>query len=136
MGNGAAAAAALGMSRGKDALCISVPLAHPMGLGFGVLAAWRAGATVVLPSLAGGAAAAAEATLAAMAEERCSLMLADSHTLRALPQGLDAPPAGLEAFRGGLTKVGSGDGVGLDEPRTWAGVPLTTVGKPPAPSAA
>ena len=39
----------------------------------------------------------------------------------ALPQGLDAPPAGLEAFRGGLTKIGSGDAIGLDALRTWAG---------------
>ena len=62
--------------------------------------------------------------------------LADSHTLKALPQGLDAPPAGLEAFRGGLTKIGSGDAIGLDAPRMWAGVPLTTVGKPSAPAAA
>jgi hypothetical protein len=38
---------------------------------------------VVLPSLAGGAEAAAAATLAAMAEEKCTLMLADSHTLKA-----------------------------------------------------
>ena len=53
----------------------------------------------------------------------------------ALPQGLDAPPAGLEAFRGGLTKIGSGDAIGLDALRTWAGVPLTTVGKPAAPAA-
>jgi hypothetical protein len=44
-------------------------------------------------------------------------------------------PAGLEAFRGGLTKIGSGDAIGLDALRTWAGVPLTTVGKPAAPAA-
>jgi hypothetical protein len=46
-GNGAAAAEALRMARGVDKLCISVPLAHPMGLGFGALAAWHAGAAVV-----------------------------------------------------------------------------------------
>ena len=51
--NGSAAADALRMTRGVDKLCISVPLAHPMGLGFGVLAAWHAGAAVVLPSLSG-----------------------------------------------------------------------------------
>ena len=35
----------------------------------------HAGATVVLPSLGGGAEAAAEATLAAMADEKCTLMV-------------------------------------------------------------
>ena len=134
VGNGVAAAEALRMTRGEDKLCISVPLSHPMGLGFGVLAAWHSGAAVVLPSLAGGAESAAAATMAAMADEKCTLMLADSHTLKALPQGLDAPPPGLESFRGGLTKIGSGDAIGLDTPRTWAGVPFTTVGNPPAPA--
>ena len=124
---------ALDMRRGVDKLCISVPLAHAMGFGFGALAAMRAGATVVLPSLAGGPERAAESTARAMIDEKCALMLADSHTLKALPGGLDTPPEGMEAFRGGLTKVGSGDAVGLGEPRMWAGVPFHTVGKPPAP---
>lgn len=126
--SGAAAAMALGLKQNEDRLCVSVPLAHSMGLGFGVLAAFQAGATVVLPSPG------AEGTLAAMADEKCTLMLADSHTLNALPQGLSAPPAGLESFRGGLTKIGSGDAIGLDNPRMWAGVPFTTVGKPAAPA--
>ena len=102
-----------------------------MGFGFGALAAFHAGATVVLPSLAGGAEAAAAATMDAMANEKCTLMLADSHTLKALPVGLEKPPEGMERFRGGLTKIGSGDAIGLGEPRTWAGVGFKTVGKPP-----
>ena len=35
-----------------------------------------------------------------MIDEKCALMLADSHTLKALPGGLDTPPEGMEAFRG------------------------------------
>ena len=74
---------------------------------------------------------AAAATMDAMGNEKCTLMLADSHTLKALPAGLEKPPEGMERFRGGLTKIGSGDAIGLGEPRTWAGVGFKTVGKPP-----
>ena len=130
--NAASSSEALAIKgNGVDRVCVSVPLAHPMGFGFGALAAFHAGATVVLPSLAGGAEAAAAATMDAMANEKCTLMLADSHTLKALPAGLEKPPEGMERFRGGLTKIGSGDAIGLGEPRTWAGVGFKTVGKPP-----
>ena len=64
-----------------------------------------------------------------MAEEKCTLLLADSHVLKALPA---AAPDGLAAFRGGLTKIGSGDAIGLGELRAVWGKALTTVGKPPA----
>ena len=108
---------------------MSVPLAHPMGFGFGVLSAFQGKSAVVLPSLQGGTEAAAANTAQAMAEEKCTLLLADSHVLKELPT---AAPDGTDAFRGGLTKIGSGDAIGLAEPRAVWGKPLTTVGKPPA----
>ena len=126
--NGAAAASALEIAT-SDLTCVSVPLAHPMGFGFGVLSAFQGRSAVVLPSLQGGTEAAAASTAQAMAEEKCTLLLADSHVLKALPA---AAPDGLAAFRGGLTKIGSGDAIGLGEPRAVWGKALTTVGKPPA----
>ena len=126
VGNGLAAAKALEIKE-NDSLCVSVPLAHPMGLGFGVLSAFQGKAAIVLPSLEGGAESAAANTVETMVQEKCTLLLADSHVLKALPL---APPDGAEAFRGGLTKIGSGDGVGLGEPRAVWGKALTTVGKP------
>ena len=99
-----------------------------MGFGFGVLSAFQGRSAVVLPSLQGGTEAAAASTAQAMAEEKCTLLLADSHVLKALPA---AAPDGLAA-RGGLTKIGSGDAIGLGEPRAVWGKALTTVGMPPA----
>jgi hypothetical protein len=127
--NGAAAASALRIAT-SDVTCVSVPLAHPMGFGFGVLSAFQGKSAIVLPSLEGGTEAAAANTAQAMSLEKCTLLLADSHVLKALPA---AAPDGLDAFRGGLTKIGSGDAVGLGEPRAVWGKALTTVGKPPAP---
>ena len=40
-----------------------------------------------------------------MIDEKCALMLADSHTLKALPGGLDTPPEGMEAFGGGSRRL-------------------------------
>ena len=127
--NGAAAASALRIAT-SDVTCVSVPLAHPMGFGFGVLSAFQGKSAIVLPSLEGGTEAAAANTAQAMSSEKCTLLLADSHVLKALPA---AAPDGLDVFRGGLTKIGSGDAVGLGEPRAVWGKALTTVGKPPAP---
>jgi hypothetical protein len=52
--------------------------------------------------------------------------------LKSLPVfGYGKLPAGMEALRGGLTKVGSGDAIGLGEPKLWCEVPFTTVGGKP-----
>ena len=107
--NGAAAASALEIAT-SDSTCVSVPLAHPMGFGFGVLSAFQGRSAVVLPSLQGGTEAAAASTAQAMAEERRTLLLADSHVLKALPAAApDGPP-----LRGGLTKIEAGT------PSGWA----------------
>ena len=132
LAHGVAAADALSMTR-DDRVCVAVPLSHAMGFGFGVLAAMRVGAAVVLPSPAGGG----DAISAAMVSERCTLMLADSHATRALPGdagGATTAPKGWDAFRGGLTKVGSGDGVGDAPSVRCFGVALTAVGKAPQPA--
>ena len=106
-------------------MCLPVTLNHSMGFGFGLLAAWHAGAALVLPSPAPDA----SATLAAVKSEACSILFADSHTLKALAHvGREQVPS----LRGGLTKVGSGESFGLGEPRVFAGMGLVTVGKPPS----
>jgi len=77
----------------------------------------------------------AEATLEAMISEKCSLLFADVHTLKALP-----PPEGDLVLRGGCCKVGSGaDFLDVKEaklgpngemrPLEYAAVPLVAVGK-------
>jgi acyl-CoA synthetase (AMP-forming)/AMP-acid ligase II len=125
LAQGAAAAQELRLTS-ADRLCVPVTLNHSMGFGFGCLAAWHAGAALVLPSPTPDAAA----TLAAVRDERCSILLADSHTLKALS---DVQREQVPSLRGGLSKVGSGEAFGLGEPRVFAGVALVTVGKPPSP---
>ena len=79
-------------------------------------------------------------TAAALETYGGTILLADSHTLKALeeeeapassghqqgPSSFVAPPS----LRGGFVKVGSGEALGAAPPREWSGVPLTTVGKP------
>ena len=48
------------------------------------------------------------------------LAAADSHVLKSLPV-FGWAPRGDEALRGGLTKAGSGDALGLGEPKLWCG---------------
>ena len=67
----------------------------------------------------------AEATLQTIAGEQCSILFADTHTLKALPADVDAD---LNALRGGVVKIGSGTDF-LDETREYAGVTLATLGK-------
>lgn len=128
VGNGADATNALAIQK-NEKMCVSVPLSHPMGFGFGFLAAMHSGATVVLPTLqSGNIAVSAANTIQAMKNEQCSFLLADSHVLKALPEDV---PDGVEHFKGGLTKIGSGDAVGLGKGVELWGQTLTTVGKPP-----
>ena len=85
---------------------MSITLCHAFGSS-AVGSAWLAGAGLVLPGASGirgcgSPSQRAEATLAAMVKERCSLLIADVHTLKALP-----PPHDLVALRGGLCKAGA-----------------------------
>jgi len=124
---GAAVAKQLSLTS-DDKVCIPVTLNHSMGSGFGLMAALHAGASIVLPSPTPDP----HATLAALKEEECTVLFADSHTLKTFtPMGL--AKADLPALRTGLIKVGSGEAFGLGEPRLLAGTELVTVGKPPSP---
>ena len=138
--NGADAATALKMTA-DDRVCIAVPLTHNMGFGFGLMSTWHVGACAVMPALKPadvrltdeehGRNRAMNVTTTLL-DEKCSLALADSHVLKSLPVfGYGKLPAGMEALRGGLTKVGSGDAIGLGEPKLWCEVPFTTVGRKP-----
>ena len=129
----ARAAAALDV-RETDAVCVPVPLGHAMGFGFGALAALTSGARLVLPPTMGSAAdgdaarrAMFEATLEALRSEKCTLVVADSHVTRSANE-LAPDLSGLDALRGGLVKVGSGDDVGMQDPVKFLGVDLLTVG--------
>ena len=130
-----ASARALGIESG-DSVCVPVPLAHSMGFAFGALAAFSRGARVVLPpglASAGESAEAREAmcqvTLDVLASEKCTLVVADSHVLKAAGDN-SLRRVGYEALRGGLTKVGSGDAIGAVDAVKFIGVDLLTVGVP------
>ena len=68
-----------------------------------------------------------EATLEALRSEKCTLVVADSHVTRSANE-LAPDLSGLDALRGGLVKVGSGDDVGMQDPVKFLGVDLLTVG--------
>jgi fatty-acyl-CoA synthase len=131
-GSSQAALTAQGMSvheelqlKPEDKLCIPVTLNHGMGMGFGVCAALAAQCPLVIP----GPSPDAEATLSALQDEACTILYADSHTLKVLAPLASAGPS----LRGGLLKIGSGEKFGLAPPVSYSGIELTTVGNPPAP---
>ena len=82
------------------------------------------GASLVLPS----ATPCADATLRAL-RDGCTVLYADAHTLRALLEE-NVHSHEVPALRGGLCKIGSGEAIGLGEPREFAGCSLATIGKP------
>lgn len=111
-----------------DKVCISITLCHAFGIGSGVCSVFSRGATAVLPAVGGiqGCGVPSEraaATLQVLKDEQCTLLFADTHTLKALPD----PPHDLP-LRGGACKIGSGSTF-LEETRKYSGVSLRTVGK-------
>ena len=121
------AAFRLSMSE-EDVVCVSITLCHAFGIGSAVSSALTRGATIALPAVGGIQGCGvpskrAEATLEVLENEKCTLMFADTHTLKALPE----PPHDL-ALRGGVCKIGSGSTF-LDETRSYCGVSLLTMGK-------
>ena len=131
LGHGAASARGLALAA-NDKVCVPVPLNHAMGFGFGLLAALSAGSAVVLPA----ALADSSATAAALRDEQCTVLLTDTHLMRALDTLPETESSAAAAsLRTGLVKVGSGEQFGLGEGYAWAGTPFTTVGKPPAAAA-
>ena len=65
----------------------------------------------------------AAATFDALETEKCTLLFADTHTLKALPD----VPEKLN-LRGGICKIGSGSTI-LEETRKYGGIKLKTMGE-------
>lgn len=107
-----------------DRVCVPITMNHTFGFGSGALAAFSCGASLVLPS----ATPCADATLRAL-RDGCTVLYADAHTLRALLEE-NVHSHEVPALRGGLCKIGSGEAIGLGEPREFAGCSLATIGKP------
>ena len=112
----------------NDVVCISITLCHAFGMGSAVCSALGTGATIVLPAVGGirGCGVPSEranATFEVLESEKCTLLFADTHTLKALPDD----PMKL-CLRGGVCKIGSGSTF-LEETRKYGGVSLKTIGK-------
>ena len=112
----------------EDVICVSVTLSHGFGFGSACSSAFMMGAAIALPAVGGirGCGVPSEraaATLEVLQSEKCTLLFADTHTLKALPE----PPHDL-SLRGGVCKTGSGSDF-LEETRTYGGVKLMTMGK-------
>ena len=92
---------------------MSITLCHGFGLGSACSSALLRGAAIVLPAVGGIRGCGvpsqrAEATLDVLVSQNCSLLFADTHTLKALAACIgDAVPTAL-ALRGGVVKIGSG----------------------------
>jgi acyl-CoA synthetase (AMP-forming)/AMP-acid ligase II len=112
----------------EDVVCVSITLGHAFGMGSAVSSAFMMGATVALPAVGGlhGCGVPSEraaGTLETLKKEKCTLLFADAHTLKALPE----PPHDLQ-LRGGICKIGSGSDF-LEETRMYGGAKLMTMGK-------
>lgn len=127
----------------NDKVLVSITLCHAFGIASAVGSSLLAGATIVLPGASGirgcgSPSQRAQVTLEVLEAQRCSLLFADVHTLKALP---DPGSADLNALRGGACKIGSGADFlhdvseaklgpgGEMRPIEYAGVRLTAVGK-------
>jgi len=123
-------------SRGKlamteqDVVLVSITLNHVFGIGSAVSAALLSGAAVVLPDASGVVGCGSPSQRAAKTLEYldalgCTLLYADTHTLKAL---VEVAPTSLKSLRGGICKVGSGVTF-LEGTTELSGVPLFTMGK-------
>lgn len=114
----------------QDVVCISITLCHSFGMGTAVCSALLSGATMVLPSVGGiqGCGVPSErakATFEALEQEKCTVLFADTHTLKALAE-FDHPER--LNLRGGVCKTGSGSDF-LSDTVNYGGVSLKTMGK-------
>ena len=120
----------------EDRVCVSITLYHAFGIGSACSSALLSGAAIVLPAVGGLRGCGvpsqrAETTLNTLVSEQCTLLFADTHTLKAmcdesLSGALDA--AELSSLRGGVCKTGSGTDI-LSEMTHLKGVKLSTLGK-------
>jgi acyl-CoA synthetase (AMP-forming)/AMP-acid ligase II len=112
----------------QDVVCASITLCHAFGMGSAVSSAFMMGATIALPAVGGIRGCGvpsdrAAATLKVLNDQKCTLLFADTHTLKALPE----PPHDL-VLRGGVCKTGSGSDF-LEEFKVYGGIKLMTMGK-------
>lgn len=111
-----------------DTICISITLCHAFGIGSAVSAALQSGACIALPAVGGiqGCGVPSErasATLEVLESEQCTILFADTHTLKALPE-----PSTTLMLRDGVVKTGSGSTF-LEETTKYGGISLKTIGK-------
>jgi len=119
-----------------DRSCVSITLYHAFGIGSACSSALLSGSAVVLPAVGGLQGCGvpsqrAAVTLTTLVGEKCTLIFADTHTLKALHaeelvEQLES--ADLSHFRGGVCKTGSGTEI-LDDTVDLGGVSLATLGK-------
>eukprot|EP00908_Phaeocystis_cordata_P012450 Transcript_23428.p1 GENE.Transcript_23428~~Transcript_23428.p1 ORF type:complete len:322 (-),score=124.57 Transcript_23428:77-1042(-) len=136
---GEAAAARLEVAA-ADRACVSITLCHAFGMGSAVGSALRRGAAVVLPAVGGirgcgDPAQRASVTLDVLEATGASVLFADSHTLKALPE---REGGALPKLRTGVVKIGSGSDFldvthavigGAERPLEYAGTKLLAMGK-------
>eukprot|EP00927_Polykrikos_kofoidii_P063306 TRINITY_DN58118_c0_g1_i1.p1 TRINITY_DN58118_c0_g1~~TRINITY_DN58118_c0_g1_i1.p1 ORF type:complete len:366 (-),score=57.13 TRINITY_DN58118_c0_g1_i1:69-1094(-) len=130
LAEGSVAQKELGMT-GSDVILVSITLNHLFGIGSAVSGALRSGAAVVLPDASGVVGCGnpvqrAQATISQLDALGCTLLFADTHTLKALHAA--GEPASMKTLRGGVVKTGSGTTF-LDGTVSYAGVVLRTIGK-------
>mmetsp|Transcript_24978 Transcript_24978/g.68878 ORF Transcript_24978/g.68878 Transcript_24978/m.68878 type:complete len:346 (-) Transcript_24978:1493-2530(-) len=117
-----------------DVVCVAITLCHAFGMGSAVCSSLQQGATIVLPSVGGIRGCGvpsqrAEATLQVLESEKCTLLFADTHTLKAFPDE-DAIRHERLSLKGGVCKVGSGSDF-LEETVKCGGATLRTLGSRP-----
>jgi acyl-CoA synthetase (AMP-forming)/AMP-acid ligase II len=135
LAQGEVCADALSLSA-DDRVCVAITLCHAFGIGSACAGALLRGAAIVLPAVGGirGCGVPEEraaVTLRVLAAQHCSVLFADTHTLKAFaaPAMVAAREAlDLSRLRAGVIKVGSGADI-LDETVEFAGVQLRTLGK-------
>ena len=111
-----------------DTACVSITLCHAFGIGSAAAACLATGATLSLPNVDGitGCGVPSEraaATLLALETDDCTILYADTHTLKALPEDCALP-----SLRTGVCKISSGADF-LEKSTPFAGVALWTLGK-------
>jgi len=114
-----------------DVVCVAITLCHAFGMGSAVCSTIKEGATIVLPSVGGIRGCGvpskrAEVTLQVLESEKCTLLFADTHTLKAFSDD-DALRIQQMPLRGGVCKVGSGSQF-LEETVKCGGATFKTLG--------
>ena len=118
----------------EDVVCVAITLCHAFGMGSAVCSTLQEGATLVLPDVGGISGCGvpserAEATLRVLESEKCTLLFADTHTLKAFPDEDSIRPERL-SLKGGVCKVGSGSQF-LEETVKCGGATFKTLGSLP-----